>query len=61
MRRTRRHPSRCEKMLQSEVANISGLLIDRDTDWDEIETLLTGSYCVPAPKKPAILVEGVQG
>jgi hypothetical protein len=42
-------------------ANIAGLLIDRETDWDEVETLLTESYCVLAPKKLAALVEGVQG
>jgi hypothetical protein len=40
-------------------ANIAGLLIDRDTDWDEVEALLTQSYRVLAPKNLAALVEGV--
>jgi hypothetical protein len=42
-------------------ANIAGLLLDRNTDWDEVETLLTESYCVLAPKKLAALVAGVKG
>lgn len=28
-----------------------GMLIDADTDWDEVEELLTDSFCMLAPKK----------
>lgn len=34
-----------------------GLVIDDDTDWDEVRELVTESYCVMAPKKLAALVE----
>ena len=30
--------------------NIVGLLVDDDTDWEELAELLTDSYCVQAPK-----------
>ena len=30
--------------------NIVGMLLDADTDWDELAELLTDSYCVQAPK-----------
>ncbi len=32
-------------------ANIAGLFIDADTDWDDVASLVTDSYCVLAPKK----------
>jgi hypothetical protein len=35
--------------------NIAGVLIDRATDWDEIDDLLRKSYRVLAPKKLAAL------
>jgi hypothetical protein len=31
--------------------NIAGLFIDRNTDWDDVTSLVVGSYCVLAPKK----------
>jgi asparagine synthetase B (glutamine-hydrolysing) len=34
-------------------ANVVGLLIDDDTDWDELTELLTDSYCLQAPAKLA--------
>jgi hypothetical protein len=37
--------------------NIVGLVLDAHTDWDEVATLITGSYCVLAPKKLAALVD----
>ncbi|MEU7751628.1 MmcQ/YjbR family DNA-binding protein [Micromonospora sp. NPDC049101] len=36
--------------------NVLGVLLDRDTDWDEVGELLTESYCVQAPKRLAALV-----
>jgi hypothetical protein len=36
--------------------NIAGLIIDEDTDWDEVQELLTESYCVLAPKTLAAKV-----
>jgi len=30
--------------------NVVGLLLDDDTDWDELAELLTDSYCVQAPR-----------
>ena len=36
--------------------NIVGLIIDDDTDWDEVQELLTESYCVLAPKTLAAKV-----
>ncbi|MGI8646307.1 MAG: MmcQ/YjbR family DNA-binding protein [Nocardioides sp.] len=29
--------------------NVVGLLVDEDTDWDELGELLTDSYCLQAP------------
>ena len=37
--------------------NIAGVLLDGDSDWDEIEGLLRASYRVLAPRKLAALVE----
>jgi hypothetical protein len=39
--------------------NIVGLVLDANTDWDEVAALLTKSYCVLAPKKLAALVDGL--
>ena len=33
--------------------NVVGLLLDDDTDWDELAELLTDSYCIQAPTKLA--------
>ena len=38
-------------------ANIAGMVIDAHTDWDEVDGLLKGSYCVLAPGKLAAMVE----
>lgn len=38
--------------------NVVGMVLDGDTDWDEVRELLTDSYCVLAPKKLAALVGG---
>lgn len=40
-------------------ANIAGLVLDTQTDWDEVAALLTWSYSVLAPKKLAALVDGL--
>jgi hypothetical protein len=29
--------------------NVVGMLVDDDTDWDELAELLTDSYCIQAP------------
>lgn len=34
-----------------------GMVLDEDTDWDEVRELVTESYCVMAPKKLAALVD----
>ncbi len=34
-----------------------GMVLDDDTDWDEVRELVTESFCVLAPKKLATLVE----
>jgi predicted DNA-binding protein (MmcQ/YjbR family) len=34
-----------------------GMLIDADTDWDEVRELVTESYCVLAPQKLIALVD----
>ncbi|WP_158845902.1 MmcQ/YjbR family DNA-binding protein [Saccharothrix deserti] len=34
------------------AANVVGLVLDDDTDWDEVAELLTESYRVSAPRKP---------
>ncbi len=36
--------------------NVIGLLLDDDTDWQEVAELLTDSYCIQAPKHLAELV-----
>lgn len=36
-----------------------GMLLDDDTDWDEVEELLTDSFCMMAPRKLALLVRDV--
>ena len=33
--------------------NVVGLLLDDDTDWEELAELLTDSYCIQAPAKLA--------
>src|SRR5690349_6330173 len=35
-----------------------GMVIDDNTDWDELAELIVDSYCVQAPKKLAALVDG---
>lgn len=30
-------------------ADVVGVILDEDTDWDELSELLTDSYCVQAP------------
>jgi len=37
--------------------DIVGLVLDDDTDWDEIAELVTDSYCVLAPKRLAAQVD----
>jgi hypothetical protein len=37
--------------------NIAGVILDPDTDWDELDGLLRSSYRVLAPRKLAVLVE----
>ncbi len=34
-----------------------GMVLDGDTDWDEVRELVTESYCVLAPKKLVALVD----
>ena len=36
---------------------VVGMVIDDDTDWDEVTELLTDSFCMLAPKKVAALVD----
>ena len=36
--------------------NVVGLVLDDDTDWDELAELLTDSYCVQAPRELAARV-----
>ncbi|MEV0681985.1 MmcQ/YjbR family DNA-binding protein [Actinosynnema sp. NPDC050436] len=38
-------------------ANVVGLLLDADTDWEEVGELLVESFCASAPKRLAGLVE----
>jgi hypothetical protein len=33
--------------------NVVGLILDDDTDWEELTELLTDSYCVQAPRELA--------
>jgi predicted DNA-binding protein (MmcQ/YjbR family) len=37
--------------------NAIGMVIDDDTDWDEVGELVTDSFCVMAPKKLVALVD----
>ena len=37
--------------------DVLGIVLDGDTDWDEVAELVTESYCVLAPKKLVALVE----
>lgn len=37
--------------------NAMGMILDADTDWDEVRELVTESYCVLAPKKLVALVD----
>ena len=37
-------------------SNVVGLLLDDDTDWDEVTELLTDSYCIQAPSHLAAQV-----
>jgi hypothetical protein len=39
--------------------NIVGMVLDARVDWDDVESLVTESYCVLAPKKLAALVDRV--
>ncbi|MEP9381634.1 MmcQ/YjbR family DNA-binding protein [Nocardioides sp. KR10-350] len=32
-------------------ANVVGMLLDEDTDWEEVGELVTDSYCLQAPQK----------
>jgi hypothetical protein len=41
--------------------NVVGMVLDADTDWDEVAEILTESYCVMAPKKLAALVDRPEG
>lgn len=38
------------------AVNVVGLVLDDDTDWDEVEELLVESYLVAAPKRLKVLV-----
>ena len=38
-------------------ANVVGMVLDDDVDWEEVSELLTESYCIMAPKKLAERVE----
>jgi hypothetical protein len=37
--------------------DVVGLVLDEDTDWDEVEELMTESFCVMAPQKLVALVD----
>ena len=37
--------------------NVVGLLLDEDTDWEELAELLTDSYCLQAPRHLADRVD----
>ncbi|CCH31372.1 MmcQ/YjbR family DNA-binding protein [Actinosynnema sp. NPDC047251] len=39
------------------AANVVGLVLDADTDWDEVGELLVESFCASAPKKLADRVD----
>ena len=38
-----------------------GVVLGADTDWGEVEELLTESYCILAPRRLAELVERQKG
>ncbi len=38
-------------------ANVVGMLLDEDTDWEELTELLTDSYCLQAPQRLADQVD----
>jgi hypothetical protein len=38
-------------------SNTVGMVLDDDTDWDEVAELVTESYCVQAPKKLVALID----
>ena len=38
-------------------ANVVGMLIDGDTDWEELAELLTESFCLQAPQRLVDLVD----
>ena len=38
-------------------ANVIGMLLDEDTDWDELAEMLVDSYCLQAPEHLAAQVE----
>lgn len=37
--------------------NVIGLIVDENSDWDDVTELVTVSYCLQAPKKLAAQVE----
>lgn len=37
--------------------NVIGMVLDDETDWDEVGELVTESYCLLAPKKLAAMVD----
>lgn len=37
--------------------NVIGLLLDDETDWDELAELLTDSYCLQAPQRLSAMVD----
>jgi hypothetical protein len=39
-------------------SKVVGMVIDDETDWDEMAELIVDSYCIQAPKKLAALVNG---
>lgn len=48
-----RHPS----FLLGWGRNAVGMVLDDDTDWDEVTEIVTESYCVLAPEKLVALVD----
>ncbi|MFC6287185.1 MmcQ/YjbR family DNA-binding protein [Nocardioides sp. GCM10027113] len=42
-------------------SNVVGLLLDDDTDWEELGELLTDSYCLQAPEHLAAQVDRPPG
>ncbi|MDH4117977.1 MAG: MmcQ/YjbR family DNA-binding protein [Acidimicrobiia bacterium] len=41
--------------------NALGMVIDHDTDWDEVREIVTESFCVMAPQKLVALVDRPEG